>query len=173
LDLVGVLTEANGDLTGDVSFTMGDGCGEFDYGYVDEGTTAPANTAPVADATAKPQLATVGNPVTLSATGSTDAETPNDLDFSWDFGNGDETKDAVGTVVQATYTKPGTYRAKVTVTDPEGLTDTAAVEVIVAREVHCNSTAIDRTGSWRTSAAGPRGVVSTATTSASSPDATP
>ena len=44
---------ADGDLTGDVRFTLGDGCAPFDYGYGDE-PTPPANTAPTATATATP-----------------------------------------------------------------------------------------------------------------------
>ena len=40
--------------------------------------------------------------MTLSAAGTTDAETPDDLDYSWDFGNGGTTKDADGKIVTHT-----------------------------------------------------------------------
>jgi PKD repeat protein len=119
-----------GDLTGAVTFTMGSGCGEFDYGYT-AGGGGGANTAPVADAKATPSTVEAGTPVTLSAAASTDAETPDDLDYSWDFGNGGTTKDAATRNAKVTYTKAGTYTAKVTVTDPQGLSDTATVLVTV------------------------------------------
>ena len=122
--------QADGNLTGDVGFDMGAGCGEFDYGYGDV-PPPPANTAPGATASADPQPVAKKRPVTLSAVGSTDAETPDDLDYSWDFGNGGDTKDAVGATVTHTYAKAGTYTAEVTVTDPEGATDTATVDVVV------------------------------------------
>ena len=85
---------SDGDLTGDVSFDMGDGCGEFDYGYA---PTAPAaNTAPTAAAAATPTTAETGEEIELRRGGSDDAETPDDLDYSWDFGDGGRTKDATG-----------------------------------------------------------------------------
>jgi PKD repeat protein len=121
---------ADGDLTGDVRFTLGDGCGTFDYGYGDEPLPA-ANTAPTAAATATPASAPVGTRVTLDATGSTDAETPGALLYSWDLGNGGSTKDAQGATVSHVFAKPGTYDATVTVSDPAGLTDTATVRITV------------------------------------------
>ena len=71
-----------------------------------------------AAATATPTTAPAGSQVTLDASGSTDAETPNDLDYSWDFGNGGTTKDATGPVVEHVYGNAGTYDATVTVSDP-------------------------------------------------------
>jgi M6 family metalloprotease-like protein len=42
--------QSDGDLTGDVAFTLGEGCGDFDYGYDDEPepppTTEPPTTGP-------------------------------------------------------------------------------------------------------------------------------
>jgi PKD repeat protein len=75
----------------------------------------------------------VGQPVTLSAEGSTDAETPGNLTYSWDFGDGGTIKDATGKTVNHAYTKAGTYAAKVTVSDPEGLNDTATATVTVTQ----------------------------------------
>jgi PKD repeat protein len=74
---------------------------------------------------------TTAQQVTLSAAGSTDAESPNDLDYSWDLGNGGAAKDADGRIVRHTYPAPGVYAATVTVTDPQGLTDTASATVTV------------------------------------------
>jgi PKD repeat protein len=121
---------SDGDLTGDVRFTMGDGCAEYDYGYGDEQTPA-ANTAPDARATATPATGAPGTSVRLDASGSTDTETPGSLTFSWDFGNGGKEKDATGAVVEHVYGSPGTYDATVTVSDPAGLTDTATVRITV------------------------------------------
>ncbi|MFC6287038.1 PKD domain-containing protein [Nocardioides sp. GCM10027113] len=126
---------SDGNLTGRVQFLMGAGCGEFDYGYTpapdQEPEQPPANTAPRAAATATPQTAVAGESVRLSATGSTDAETPGNLDYSWDFDDGGSTKDAAGAVARAVYDAPGTYDVTVTVTDPQGLTDTATTRVTV------------------------------------------
>ena len=121
---------SDGDLTGDVDFTMGEGCGEFDYGYL-PGGDGGENTPPTAAASATPPRVRVGDDVALSAAGSTDTETPNDLDYSWDFGNGGDRKDGTGRVVTTSYDTPGRKTATVTVTDPFGLSDTATVDVQV------------------------------------------
>ncbi|GAB3198448.1 hypothetical protein GCM10027062_12640 [Nocardioides hungaricus] len=147
---------SNGDLTGSVDFTMGTGCGAFDYGYVP--VEAPDNTAPTARATATPATARVGEPVRLDAGGSTDAETPGDLDYSWDLGDGGSTKDAAGEVVRHRFDAPGTYAVTVLVTDPSGATDTDTVRVRVTdrpapptrrRTVACESDQVTKHGSWR------------------------
>ena len=121
---------SDGDLTGDVTFDMGSGCGDFDYGYV-SGPAQPANTAPAAKASATPQSAKVGQQVTLSAAGSTDAETPDNLTYSWSFGDGGTGKDASGQTVTHAFPQAGTYIAKVTVSDPDGLNDAATAVVTV------------------------------------------
>jgi len=146
---------SDGDLTGDVAFDLGDGCGAFDYGYGDAAGPG-ANTAPTAAASATPARVATGEQVELSAAGSDDAETPDGLDYSWDFGNGGSDKDATGRVATTSYGQPGTKTATVTVTDPQGGTDTAtvAVEVVertaAARHVNCQSGNVTRHGSWRT-----------------------
>ena len=124
--------QADGNLTGSVAFDIGAGCGDFDYGYGDVQAPAP-NTAPTADATAAPARVEPGEPVTFSALGSTDQETPGKLDYTWTVDTRKGTKDAHGVEVQHTYTKAGTYTARVTVTDPQGAVDTAEVQVIVER----------------------------------------
>ncbi|HSU02429.1 MAG TPA: PKD domain-containing protein [Nocardioides sp.] len=122
--------EADGDLTGTVAFDLGPGCGTFDHGYGDEPAPA-ANTAPDARATATPTSGAPATRVVLDATGSTDAETPGDLIYSWDFGNGGSTKDAQGAVAEHVYGSAGTYDATVTVSDASGLTDTATVRITI------------------------------------------
>ena len=121
--------QADGDLTGTVAFDLGAGCGDFDYGHGEE--QLPTDTAPTAVATATPSTGTAGTRVTLDARDSTDAETPGDLTYSWDFGNGGSTKDATGAVVQHTYGAAGTYDAVVTVSDPGGRTGTATVRITI------------------------------------------
>lgn len=148
---------SDGDLTGSVRFTMGTGCGAFDYGYVP--VEGPANTAPTAQATATPATAEVDQLVTLDAGGSTDAETPGDLDFSWDLGDGGSTKDAAGEVVKRRFDQPGTYDVTVLVTDPSGATDSDTVRVTVTegdgpaptkrRTIACESEQVTKHGSWR------------------------
>lgn len=123
-------TTSDGDLTGDVDLTVGDGCGRFDYGY-DAPSPGAANTAPTAAATATPPTVRVGEDVVLSATGSTDEETPGDLDYSWDLDDGGSTKDAARPVVTTSYDVPGTHEVTVTVTDPQGATSTDTVVVTV------------------------------------------
>ena len=119
------------NLTGSVDLTVGSGCGEFDYGFLDE-EPAGDNTAPQAAAKATPATVGTGDEVTLSAEGSTDAQSGvEDLDFVWDFGNGGEAKDATGEVVTASYDTAGTKTATVTVTDPQGAVDTASVTITV------------------------------------------
>ena len=122
-----------GDLTGDVTFTMGAGCGPFDYGYVagGGGGGGGANTAPVAAASASPTSVEAGTQVSLSSAGTTDAQTPDDLDYSWDFGNGGPAKDSAVRNPKVTYNSAGTYTATLTVTDPQGLSDTATVVITV------------------------------------------
>jgi PKD repeat protein len=120
-----------GDLTGAVTFNVGSGCGAFDYGYGNSGGGSGANTKPTAKAKATPSTVETGEEVKLSADGTTDKETPNNLDYSWDFGDGGSTKDAVGKNARTKYSKAGTYSAKVTVTDPQGLTDVASTTVTV------------------------------------------
>jgi M6 family metalloprotease-like protein len=147
---------SDGDLTGSVAFTMGAGCGAFDYGYTD--VSAPANTAPTADAAATPTRATTTTRVTLSGVGSTDEETPGSLDYTWDFGDGGTTKDATGPVVRHTFGKAGSYDVTLLVTDPSGATDTDEVTVTVTKAttptttpttVSCGSSQVRKTGSWR------------------------
>ncbi|MDX6372160.1 MAG: immune inhibitor [Nocardioidaceae bacterium] len=122
---------AVGNLTGDVTFTMGSGqtsgCGDFDYGYL-TGPPGAGNTAPTAQASATPNVASVGQQVQFSAEGSTDAETPGALTYGWDFGDG--TTSAAKNPTHA-YDQAKPYQVKLTVTDPQGLSGTATVGVTV------------------------------------------
>ncbi|WP_372727247.1 PKD domain-containing protein [Nocardioides sp.] len=125
----GPSSPAGGDLTGDVRFTMGAGCAEFDYGY--EPKVETPNTAPVAEAGPETLEASTGETVTFDGTGSTDAEDPNSLDYSWNFDDGAPAKDASGAVVEHAFDTAGEYAVELLVTDPQGLTDTDTIVVTV------------------------------------------
>jgi PKD repeat protein len=114
------------DLTGNVTFTMGTGCGTFDYGH-----GAPvANEAPTAVADARPTTADVGESVVFDGSGSSDdRQAPNELSYEWDFG--DESDDATGQSVAHVYEAAGVYTATLTVTDADGLSDTDTIEITV------------------------------------------
>ena len=84
------------------------------------------NEGPSVQAAADPQT---GNaPLTVSFTSSGSDPEGQTLVYSWDFGDGGR---AFGQNATHIYQQPGTYMAKVTVTDPDGGTGTAEVEVIV------------------------------------------
>jgi M6 family metalloprotease-like protein len=153
--------QSDGDLTGDVRFTLGAGCGAYDYGYGDE-PAPPANTAPTASATATPTTAVAGTTVRLDASGSSDAETPGGLTWSWDLADGGPTKDAEGAVVEHVFGRPGTYDVTVTVSDAGGLTDTAAVRVTIT-EPGAPPTTTPDPGSSGTGGGGATGVALTTT----------
>ena len=116
---------APGNLNGDVTFTLGSGCGAFDYGF------GVPNAAPTAVAAAKPTTANVGEQVTLDGSGSyDDISPPSALTYSWDT-DGNGTFDASRKTVVRTYKTPGTYTFTLKVTDPGGLSSTDPVTVIV------------------------------------------
>lgn len=144
---------SDGDLTGTVAFTTGAGCGAMNYGY--EPQAPVTNTAPSAVVQATPAKARTGQQVLLRGIASTDAESPDDLDYSWSFDDGGTTKDAAGPQVRHAFTKPGTYDVRLLVTDPEGLTDTATARVTVTRPpakpvvVDCAAGKVTKQGSWR------------------------
>ncbi|MCK0148364.1 PKD domain-containing protein, partial [Arenibacter sp. F26102] len=97
------------------------------------------NEAPTAVATATPLNGTAPLQVNFTGSGSSDPENPNGLVYAWDFGNGD-TSSATNPVY--TYTTVGSFTATLTVTDPEGLQDTATVTITVDEEVVVDCTPV-------------------------------
>ena len=85
--------------------------------------------APVARATASATSGPVPLTVEFSADGSTDPDAADALTYSWDF-DGDGTEDSDDPNVTHTYTEPGNYTARLTVTDADGMTGVASVPVI-------------------------------------------
>ena len=86
----------------------------------------PGNQAPTVQAGADPGSGTA--PVTVRFTSSARDPEGQGLLYVWEFGDGGM---AGGGTATHTYTTPGTYDAKVTVTDPHGATGTATVRVVV------------------------------------------
>lgn len=122
---------SDGDLAADVSFAMGPECAAFDYAYGDAGGTTE-NTAPTANIVASATTVKVGTKVTFDGTASRDAETPDELQYVWNFGDSTTGhKDAYGPTTAHKFGAPGTYTVTLTVIDPQGLSDTRQVAVRV------------------------------------------
>lgn len=83
--------------------------------------------APTARAMAFPTLAKAGEPVLFTAAGSGDPE-GRDVVHLWDFADGTRGQ---GEEVRHAFREAGAYRVELTVSDPDGLWDVAAVEVRV------------------------------------------
>jgi glucose/arabinose dehydrogenase len=88
----------------------------------------PGNRAPVAAIDAQPTGGAAPLAVTFSADGSTDPD-GDDLSFAWDLDGDGAYDDATGAHASRTYTRPGTVRAGVQVTDPLGESAEAHVNV--------------------------------------------
>ena len=94
-------------------------------------TTATAEAIvalpPVAELVAAPTTGVLPHAVDFDGRGSTDPDGL-ELAYAWSFGDGNY---ATGAVVAHTYETAGTYTATLTVTSPNGLTDTATTQVSV------------------------------------------
>jgi PKD repeat protein len=88
------------------------------------------NVPPVAVASATPVSGSVPLTVNFDAAGSTDGDPADQgrLAYAWDFTN-NGTVDATTATASFTYTTPGTYIAKLTVTDPLHATGRALVTI--------------------------------------------
>ena len=84
------------------------------------------NQAPVAVVSATPETGEAPLEVTFTGSNSTDDDAV--VSYAWDFGDGTSSTEADPT---HTYTAPGTYTAELTVTDGEGLTNTASIDIEV------------------------------------------
>jgi hypothetical protein len=87
----------------------------------------PGNAAPTVRMAADPKTGTAPLRVRFSSAAS-DPDGDR-LASVWDFGDGGK---AGGTRATHVYTRPGTYDATVTVTDPGGKTGTATMQIVVA-----------------------------------------
>ncbi|GGG42569.1 hypothetical protein GCM10011414_10190 [Croceivirga lutea] len=97
-------------------------------------TVDAPNEAPVADASATPLSGNAPLEVSFSSDGSTDDTAI--VSYTWDFGDGSGTSTEENPTY--TYTTIGNYTATLTVTDAEGLEDTATVEISVTENTGGN-----------------------------------
>ncbi|MEJ5291999.1 MAG: PKD domain-containing protein [Candidatus Methanosuratincola sp.] len=86
------------------------------------------NQAPTARVTASPTSGYAPLTVTFDGSGSVDPD-GKIVSYAWNFGDG---YTGTGAAVSHTYTSPGTYTARLTVTDDRGAASTASVTVVVA-----------------------------------------
>ncbi len=116
-----------GTYTAKVTVTDGSGAGGTDTVQVVVGDP-PGNLAPAVEAFADPS-SDVTAPVEVTFT--TEASDPDDdtLTFEWDFDDG--SAKGSGASAKHTYTRAGTYDAKVTASDGHGGTATSVVTVVV------------------------------------------
>jgi len=94
----------------------------------DTKTVTVTNTAPTAASEITSVGAQTGDEISFDATGSSDLETPDQLTYRWDFGDGSGSDQKVAT---HTYTTTGTKSVVLTVTDPQGLVDTVITSLAV------------------------------------------
>jgi PKD repeat protein len=115
------------NLTGDVRFTLGAGCADFDYG----GGSSPDNVAPTAVIQTKKTSVHVNQKVRFDGSRSFDAEdAPTQLTYEWDF-DGNGVSDATGREATHRYTAAGSYVATLKVTDTGGASGTATLAITV------------------------------------------
>ena len=139
---------SDGDLTGTVDFTIGAGCGTYDYGYGDEVAPTGDTTIPSADLQAQPQRVFTGTEVRFDASGSTDDQTSSDaLTYEWDFDNDGRTDDT-GRRVTKRFGDAGRHKVALTVTDEAGNSDSVGETVLVRQLIRCRSDQVSKTGSW-------------------------
>jgi PKD repeat protein len=96
-------------------------------------TNPPGNAAPSVQALADPKTGTA--PLAVTFTSASSDPDGDQLLSVWDFGDGVK---AGGESATHTYTQPGTYNAKVTVTDPGGKSATATVQIVVKAKTATN-----------------------------------
>lgn len=102
--------------------------------------TSATNVAPTAAFTATPSSGNAPLPVQFDASASTDPE-GGALAYAWDFGDG---ATGTGRTASHSYTTNGSYTAKLTVTDPGGLTDSATRKISVGITATVTVTVKDR-----------------------------
>jgi PKD repeat protein/N-acetylneuraminic acid mutarotase len=112
--------------TYEVELTVTDGDGLSDTESITITVTGSGNQAPNAIATGSPLTGSA--PLEVAFTGSASTDDGGVVSYAWDFMDGSSSSDADPI---HTFTQEGTYNVELTVTDVEGLTDTATVTIIV------------------------------------------
>jgi parallel beta-helix repeat protein len=118
---------AAGTFTVGLTVTTADGSSDTWSGTV----TAKADAAPVASLQVTPSTQYVSLPVTLNASGSTDADATPIATYAFSCGDGTATHTGSAATWACTYTRTGTFTASVRVTDTGGLGSTATARVTV------------------------------------------
>jgi hypothetical protein len=95
---------------------------------LDLGAYEYQHRAPVAVASATPPSAPAGAAVTFDGSRSSDPDDGDTLSYAWSFDDG---APATGATVTHAFDTPGTHTARLTVTDPTGLTSRQTVTVSV------------------------------------------
>ncbi|MER5598297.1 ThuA domain-containing protein [Streptomyces sp. NPDC002265] len=109
---------------GDGFFNSNPDAGLYRWDYV------KGQRAPIPKLTATPTNGSAPLNVNFSSAGSRDPDAADSIRFEWDF-NGDGVVDSVDPDPQYTYTTPGQYTAKLTVTDSSGKSASANTTVTV------------------------------------------
>jgi hypothetical protein len=139
---------ADGDLTGTVDFTIGQGCGEYDYGYGEETVPVGDTTRPVADFVHRPDRVFTGTVIRFDASSSSDDESASqDLTYEWDF-DGDGETDDTGRSVDHRFRDAGRPKVVLTVTDQAGNSESVGRTLLVRKLVRCRSDQVAKVGSW-------------------------
>jgi PKD repeat protein len=118
-----------GDLTGDVRFTIGQGCAAYDWGHGEP----TVNAAPTAVAQAKPLTAAVNGRVQFDGSRSyDDRQAASELSYAWDYTSDGEV-DSTRQNASHRYRSPGVFTATLKVTDADGASSTSTVRVTVTQ----------------------------------------
>jgi hypothetical protein len=91
----------------------------------DKSVTALFKAPPTAEISADPTTVRIGEEVSFNANSSADPDN-NIVSYEWNFGDGNT---ASGRSVTHDYSRLGTYTARLTVTDSDGLYDTAEIQI--------------------------------------------
>ncbi|HEX2154733.1 MAG TPA: PQQ-dependent sugar dehydrogenase, partial [Acidimicrobiia bacterium] len=106
----------------------GTGFGSNDDASLSKIVYEASNLSPTAVVTASATAGPTPLDVDFSGEDSTDPEDGTNLDYAWDF-DGDGNVDATTAAGSHTYDTPGDYFASLTVTDTQGATGTAVVQI--------------------------------------------
>lgn len=93
-------------------------------------TYVKGNRAPVAQIAAEGTIGAA--PLTVAFSSSSIDYDGDDLTYAWDFGNGSTSTE---TNPSATYNTPGTYNATLTVTDPDGMSSSSTIDLLVGNDI--------------------------------------